>query len=404
MESAAAAALGRLEHFASRDLANLLWSPPTLELQINRDILTNAHEILALRLPTEAADVQHKALNRMREPHVVAEVFDFLTTLLELSWALAFSGQQQPRLAGLLRSSLRRIATALDDSGLARHSRSYALLLWSCASDVVAPAHLDSPEVVLDLPDIAVVLKPPHWEVDARPKEELQAEDVPGGAARISRFLQGIYSWEEYPLLFSEVHQFGIIHRLDVPSSGLILVGKTFVGYFTLRWQQDTYELGRHYLVLCHGHLSAGKHIINARIKTSKTFPATSRVSAAGKPAWTQVEALCLLARGDQPFSLLLVLIRTGRTHQIRVHLQHAGHPTVCDEKYTDPAVFAQDVAWCPRNFLHRFELTFQDCDGQARAARAAMPEDLQAVLATLRAIEGEEIRSALLRGWVPEV
>ncbi|CAE7943955.1 ANKRD50, partial [Symbiodinium sp. KB8] len=60
-------------------------------------------------------------------------------------------------------------------------------------------------------------------------------------------------------------------------------------------------------------------------------------------------EALCLLARGDQAFSLLLVL--------------------------------------CPRNFLHRFELTFQDCDGQARVARAALPEDLQ------------EIRSALLRG-----
>ncbi|CAE7227294.1 SRCAP, partial [Symbiodinium pilosum] len=57
-----------------------------------------------------------------------------------------------------------------------------------------------------------------------------------------------IYSWQEYPLLFSEVHQYGIIHRLDVPSSGLILVGKTFGGYFTLRWQQDTYDLGRHYL------------------------------------------------------------------------------------------------------------------------------------------------------------
>ncbi|CAE7204751.1 rluD [Symbiodinium sp. CCMP2592] len=215
-----------------------------------------------------------------------------------------------------------------------------------------------------------------------------------------------IYASEKYPLLFSEVHQYGIIHRLDVPSSGLILVGKTFVGYFALRWQQDTYELGRHYLVLCHGHFTAGKHIINARIKTSKTFPATSRVSAAGKPAWTQVEALCLLARGDQPFSLLLVLIRTGRTHQIRVHLQHAGHPTVCDEKYTDPAVFAEDVSWCPRNFLHRFELTFQDCDGQARAARAALPEDLQAVLATLRAIEGEAqtppVPSAIRRALTP--
>ncbi|CAE6969766.1 rluD [Symbiodinium natans] len=233
--------------------------------------------------------------------------------------------------------------------------------------------------------------------------EELHT-DVAPGAWRLSRFLQGIYSWDEYPLLFSEVHQFGIIHRLDVPSSGLILVGKTFLGYFTLRWQQDTYDLGRHYLVLCHGHFPPGKNTMSARIKTTKTFPATSRVSSAGKPAWTQAEALCLLARGSEPFSLLVVKIRTGRTHQIRVHLQHAGHPSVTDEKYTDPAVFAADATWCPRNFLHRFELTFQDTEGHSRAARAALPDDLQVVLAKLRATQGEETFRALLRGWLPEV
>merc|ERR1712113_624587 len=108
---------------------------------------------------------------------------------------------------------------------------------------------------------------------------------------------------------------------------GLLLVGKNFVGYYTLRWQQDTYELGREYLVLCHGRMPWRHQVINAKIKTPKEFPAYSQISSRGKPAWTQAQPLCILKRAEdvEDYSLAAIIIRTGRTHQIRVHLKHVG-------------------------------------------------------------------------------
>ncbi|CAE8610195.1 unnamed protein product, partial [Polarella glacialis] len=120
---------------------------------------------------------------------------------------------------------------------------------------------------------------------------------------------------------------------------------------------------------------------------------------------------LCIVARGVEEFSLLSIVIRTGRTHQIRVHMKHIGHPTVTDGKYTDPAVFSSDRSWCPRNFLHRHRLCFQDTEGLLREAVAPLPEDLRCVFAALRPVpgvpEGADERSAaawqrLLDGWVP--
>lgn len=269
----------------------------------------------------------------------------------------------------------------------------------------------------MDLAEIVCVLKPAHWEVDARAlgvAAVVTQEDR--RLPMLSSFLQEKFPREDFPLLHSSEQQFGIIHRLDAPSSGLILAGKNFVGYYTLRWQMDTYELGREYLVLCHGRMPWGPRVIKAKIKTSKEYPASSRVSDEGKPAWTRIEPLCILRReGWRPgrcCSLIVIAIRTGRTHQIRVHLQHIGHPTVTDGKYSDRVVFSEDLRWCARNFLHRFRLTFQDTEGRLREAVAPLPDDLLAVLrGTLPAYddhdEDDDRRSAFMlqrlqTGWVP--
>merc|ERR1712110_186852 len=105
-------------------------------------------------------------------------------------------------------------------------------------------------------------------------------------------------------------------------------------------------------------------------------------VSEEGKAAWTQVEPLLVVERGEnEAFTLVAIMIRTGRTHQIRVHMKHIGHPTVTDGKYTDQALHAVYRSWCPRNFLHRFRLTFQDTESILREALAPLPEDLLVVL-----------------------
>ena len=68
-----------------------------------------------------------------------------------------------------------------------------------------------------------------------------------------------------------------------------------------------------------------------------------------------------------------------------------AGHPTVCDEKYSDPSVYHSDLRWCPRNFLHRFKLIFEDPEGRQHVAQAGLPEDLRQALRGLRALEAED-------------
>merc|ERR1712228_1121846 len=120
----------------------------------------------------------------------------------------------------------------------------------------------------------------------------------------------------------------------------------------------------------------------------------------------TQVEPLCILERRPgEEYSLVAIVIRTGRTHQIRVHLKHIGHPTVTDGKYTDELTYRQDKQWCPRNFLHRCRLTFEDTDHTFREAIAPLPCDLRVVLEKLApASDGRSasILEKIQNGWVP--
>lgn len=302
----------------------------------------------------------------------------------------------------VIRSSLDTIAAVLDESSLrvptflgrpAAETKNY-MPSWN----------LETPTIILDLPDIVAIMKPPHWEVDARPGGTSSDSSV--GTPKLSSFLRSSYPREKFPLVHCSEQQHGIIHRLDTPSSGLILVGKDFKGYYTLRWQQDTYELGREYMVLCHGQMSWGARVINAKIRTSTNLPLLSRVSDDGKPAWTRVTPLCILLRSNgEEYTLVTIVIRTGRTHQIRVHLQHIGFPTVTDGKYTDPVIYESDKLWCPRNFLHRHRLTFQDTEGVQREAVASLPEDLLMVLRRMIPREdgfSEEVLQRVLSGWVP--
>merc|ERR1719198_621280 len=103
-----------------------------------------------------------------------------------------------------------------------------------------------------------------------------------------------------------------------------------------------------------------------------------------GKPAQTYIRVVAHVRRGPFKLSLIVCRIRTGRRHQIRTHLLHVGHPTVADGKYTRAQVFASDVEWCPRNFLHRQRLVFHDAAGREREATETLPDDLRKALRTL--------------------
>merc|ERR1712151_323288 len=172
-------------------------------------------------------------------------------------------------------------------------------------------------------------------------------------------------------IVFDMSHTCGFLHRLDIPSSGLILTAKTYEAYFYLRFQLNIYTMMRDYIVLCHGCISPEIREINAKVY--------------GKPSMTYMKVLAHLGRQQENYSLVAIRIQTGRYHQIRVHTKHIGHPTVCDGRYTAPQVFSADREWCPRNFLHRYRLLFADFEGRSHEVMMPLPADLVLALSCLK-------------------
>ncbi|CAK8986128.1 Ribosomal large subunit pseudouridine synthase D [Durusdinium trenchii] len=135
-----------------------------------------------------------------------------------------------------------------------RFNRLAKLVVSSVSSTTTAmPTHEhqiqpgdESPSIVLDLPDRLVVQKPPSWQVDDG------KDDPESSRGRLSTFLSTRFSC---PILREVEHQRGFLHRLDVPTSGLILVAKEHRAYYDLQLQLAAGQVAREYVVLCHGRL-----------------------------------------------------------------------------------------------------------------------------------------------------
>merc|ERR1712196_643879 len=288
----------------------------------------------------------------MGNPSGTAEDVLFGVDLRGLGWAYSFAAALDPLFERALYTAHLKIGNALDKLRgyhIPSSSESAATLPETASVEGVPRITFES-----ERPGIAVFLKPPGWEVDD--------EHTRPCGKRLSRYLQWKYPWSS--IAHDPEHAFGIIHRLDVPSSGLILTGTTYEGHYVLKWQLDTAQIAREYVVLCHGWVSPKLQVIDApvhHIPQSSAAPAKSvgrsMVIEMGKPAKTLLRVLAHLERGGRKFSLVVIRICTGRRHQIRAHLHHIWHPTVADGKYTRAAIFADDLTWWHRHFLHRQRL-----------------------------------------------
>ncbi|CAE8596367.1 unnamed protein product, partial [Polarella glacialis] len=211
------------------------------------------------------------------------------------------------------------------------------------------------------------------------------------GSARkpLSSFLRSVLESQHWPLSWDARHRFGFLHRLDVPSSGLVVAAKTYQAFFDLQLQLSTGLMVRDYVVLCHGWLPRQRRQIDAPLGwDAKDRTALSAVCfVRGKPSRTAIRALtrALGASSGEAFTLVSVQIATGRRHQIRSHLAHIGHPTVCDARYSSQATADADVSWTPRNFLHRRRLVFKDSAGIQQEVTEPLPDDLVTAFARLR-------------------
>jgi 23S rRNA pseudouridine1911/1915/1917 synthase len=168
----------------------------------------------------------------------------------------------------------------------------------------------------------------------------------------------------------------GIVHRLDRDTSGLLVVARSQRAYEALVQMMAAHEVERHYVALVWGHLDASRGVIDAPIGRSVRRPTRMVVREGGRSART---SYVVRSEHDDPaVSLLDCMLETGRTHQIRVHLQAIGHPVVGDAGYGG----ARSPLDIGRPFLHAAALSFaHPVTGQAIAVDEPLPPELAAVL-----------------------
>jgi len=179
----------------------------------------------------------------------------------------------------------------------------------------------------------------------------------------------------------------GIVHRLDKDTSGLLVVARHEAARKALQAQFKARQVGKVYRTLLHGRLGEQQGQIVLPLGRDPHNRQRMAVVPDGREAITEyeVESFLLMPHGTrESFTLARVRLVTGRTHQIRVHFAHLGHPVVGDAVYGH----RKTRAVCPRQFLHACRLTFmQPTDGTPVTVESPLPADLEEVLARLEAV-----------------
>ena len=184
----------------------------------------------------------------------------------------------------------------------------------------------------------------------------------------------------------------GIVHRLDKQTSGIILIAKDDSTHRKLGEMFSLRRVAKTYIALVHGHVAKEDTTINLPIARDliRRIRMTTR-RADGRTAVSHVHVIERIHSIYGPFTLVEVKIETGRTHQIRVHMQSLGHPVVGDNLYGAPhnipnAVDSEAPLSLDRNFLHAAHLSFAHPQtGKPMDLEAPLPPELQTLLATIK-------------------
>ncbi|RUL72454.1 RluA family pseudouridine synthase [Dyella choica] len=174
-----------------------------------------------------------------------------------------------------------------------------------------------------------------------------------------------------------------LVHRLDRDTSGVLVFARTRAGLTGLQAAIRAGEVTKQYLCLMVGHPQKAKFDVNASLKKSvlQGGERMVRVADDGKPSLT-------FFREMEHYSgarLMQATLGTGRTHQIRVHAAHVGHPLAGDAKYGDKEANKRfRERGLHRLFLHASHLSFE-LDGRSYGFSAPLPDDLRSVLDALR-------------------
>lgn len=229
-----------------------------------------------------------------------------------------------------------------------------------------------------------ILLENDHFVVLNKPSGLLSIPDREGKAFSLKQMLQ-----EKYGQIFT-------VHRLDRDTSGIIVFARDEETHRFLSQAFEERTVEKYYQGIVNGVPPEKKKTINEPIAENTARRGVMLIHQRGKQSITDYEVLEEFGK----FSLVQFRIHTGRTHQIRVHMQHVGHPIVVDNIYGDAAPIL--VSSFKRNYnlskneeeekpilgrlgLHAARLQFTDAQGTTYSVEAPLPKDMRALLQQLR-------------------
>lgn len=186
------------------------------------------------------------------------------------------------------------------------------------------------------------------------------------------------------------------VHRIDRDTSGLVIFAKNEVMHKYLSQLFESRDVEKYYLGLVNGDLPLPEGSVNAGIMEHPVQRGKMVTNAKGRPSLTDYA----VEEAFGVYSLVRFRIHTGRTHQIRVHMKHLGHPIAVDELYgtATPVLLSaikkkfrlgkfteEERPLLQRLALHAWKLKFTGPNGETVELEAPLPKDMQAVLQQLR-------------------
>lgn len=231
------------------------------------------------------------------------------------------------------------------------------------------------PRIIFQDDNIFVIEKPSGWITDSA--------KTTGNQPVIQKWIGENFQFSINNFQFRN----GIVHRLDKETSGLLLIAKTKIAFEGLQQQFKERSVHKTYVALAHGKVESSEGIIDEPVGRLPWRRDRFGVLAGGREAVTEYTAISSfqLPISNEKITLLELNPKTGRTHQIRIHLKHLGHPIVSDEFYAGRKTARGDRKWCPRLFLHAGAITFfHPATKEKISFKVELPEDLSKVLANL--------------------
>ncbi len=285
-----------------------------------------------------------------------------------------FPSESRSQIQGWIRSGAVLVNSARTKTGyLLRSGDEITIEIQAPPADSLPQPENIPLEILYADDDIAVINKPAGLVCHA------------GGGVRTGTLVNALL-YHLGPLDTGDPMRPGIVHRLDKATSGVLVVARNMAAHRDLARQFKSRQVKKEYIALVYGHPSPASGTITLPLgRDTRDRKKISVRARRCRDAVTHYRE----ERACGPFSLLRVVIETGRTHQIRVHLAHLGYPVVGDLLYggnrarnlTDAALLAA-VQGLNRNFLHAARLEFtHPRTGERITFEAALPAELSRLL-----------------------